>query len=124
MFESTSDNYYVNCDKMQITQVLTNIAKNSAESITSKYGKKKGLGIIQFTVKECDNDEVEISVKDNGGGVDEDLLLKISEPYVSTKKSGMGLGLSIVKKILEDHGSSLNFVNTTNGTEVMFKLKK
>ena len=124
MFDSTSDNYYVNCDKMQITQVLTNIAKNSAESITSKYGEKKGLGIIQFTVKECDNDEVEISIKDNGDGIDEDLLLKISEPYVSTKKSGMGLGLSIVKKILEDHGSSLNFVNTTNGTEVMFQLKK
>ncbi len=123
IFEYTTKRYYVNCDKTQITQVLTNIAKNSAESIISKYGKGENLGMIRFAVKEFDNNRVEVSIEDNGDGIDEGLLLKISEPYVSTKKSGMGLGLSIVKKILEDHESSLNFTNTTNGVKVVFNLK-
>ena len=124
IFKNTSKSCYVNCDSTQITQVLTNIAKNSAESIILKYGNKRNLGIIQFNVQECDNDKVEISIEDNGGGIDEDLLLKVSEPYVSTKKGGMGLGLSIVKKILDDHGSFLNFTSNVSGAKAVFNLKK
>ena len=123
IFKSGFKSCYVVCDKTQITQVLTNIAKNSAESIGLKYKKKKSLGVIQFTVNKLDNSKVEISIEDNGGGIDEDLLTKIPEPYVSSKKTGMGLGLSIVKKVLQDHKSSLNFTNTANGLKTTFNLE-
>ena len=122
-FKSGFKSCYVVCDKTQITQVLTNIAKNSAESIGLKYKKKKSLGVIQFAVNKLDNSKVEISIEDNGGGIDEDLLTKIPEPYVSSKKTGMGLGLSIVKKVLQDHKSSLNFTNTANGLKTTFNLE-
>ena len=122
-FECTSKSYYVNCDKTQITQVLANIAKNAAESIITRYGEDSSLGTINFTIKEIEGDQIEISVDDNGAGIDEDLLLKIAEPYITTKKTGMGLGLSIVKKILEDHSSLLEFSNTENGMCVKFNLK-
>jgi two-component system nitrogen regulation sensor histidine kinase NtrY len=122
-FECASKSYYVDCDKTQITQVLANIAKNAAESIIARYGEDSSLGIIHFAIKELEGDQIEISVDDNGTGIDEDLLLKIAEPYITTKKTGMGLGLSIVKKILEDHSSLLNFSNTENGMSVKFNLK-
>ncbi|WPX96026.1 sensor histidine kinase [Candidatus Bandiella euplotis] len=122
-FTFTSEDYYVICDKMQITQVLTNIAKNAAESIATRYGNSAGVGSIKFTIKEIDNGQIEITVEDNGNGLDEDLLLRIAEPYVTTKKTGMGLGLSIVKKILEDHESDLHLSNIENGVCVKFNLK-
>lgn len=122
-FDSKLKNQYVTCDKTQITQVLTNIAKNSAESIISRYRDSKELGKIQFFLKSISDNVLEISVEDNGKGVDHDLIYKITEPYTTTKKSGMGLGLSIVKKILEDHDSHLNLSNSKDGMKASFHLK-
>ena len=122
-FDYEKENQYVTCDKTQITQVLTNIAKNSAESIISKHGANKEVGEIKFFLKHVNNDFLEISINDNGQGVEQDLIYKIAEPYMTTKTSGMGLGLSIVKKILEDHDSKLNISNTKDGIKVSFNLK-
>ena len=55
--------------------------------------------------------------------MEQDLIYKIAEPYMTTKTSGMGLGLSIVKKILEDHDSKLNISNIKDGIKVSFNLK-
>ena len=122
-FDYERENQYVTCDKTQITQVLTNIAKNSAESIISRYGANKEVGEIKFVLKHISNDSLEVSIEDNGQGVEQDLIYKIAEPYMTTKTSGMGLGLSIVKKILEDHDSKLNLSNIKDGIKVSFNLK-
>jgi two-component system nitrogen regulation sensor histidine kinase NtrY len=122
-FDYEKENQYVTCDKTQITQVLTNIAKNSAESIISKHGANKEVGEIKFFLKNINNDFLEVSINDNGQGVEQDLIYKIAEPYMTTKTSGMGLGLSIVKKILEDHDSKLNISNIKDGIKVSFNLK-
>jgi two-component system nitrogen regulation sensor histidine kinase NtrY len=123
IFECTSESYYVNCDKTQITQVLTNIAKNAAESIITRYTDSSSVGVIKFTIRKIQADQVEVVVEDNGTGIDGDLLIKIAEPYITTKKTGMGLGLSIVKKILEDHSSALDIHNADNGMCAKFNLK-
>ena len=73
---------------------MTNIAKNSAESIISKYGVNKEVGEIKFFLKHINNDFLEVSIEDNGQGVEQYLIYKIAEPYMTTKTSGMGLGLS------------------------------
>ena len=122
-FDYERESQYVTCDKTQITQVLTNIAKNSAESIISRHGANKEVGEIKFFLKHINNDYLEVSINDNGQGVEQDLIYKIAEPYMTTKTSGMGLGLSIVKKILEDHDSKLNLSNIKDGIKVSFNLK-
>ena len=56
-FDYERENQYVTCDKTQITQVLTNIIKNSAESIISRYGANKEVGEIKFVLKSKINNQ-------------------------------------------------------------------
>ena len=114
---------YVNCDKTQITQVLTNIVKNSAESIISNDENNNNKGKIELKLTNLNTEFIKITIEDDGGGINADLIDKITEPYITTKKTGTGLGLSIVKKILEDHESTLHLLNTKYGLKISFNLK-
>lgn len=115
---------FIKCDQMQIRQVFTNILKNAIESIEAKLtknikvtkGKKGFSGKIEINViRDNKNDKkIKVIIHDNGIGIDKDLIDRICEPYISTKESGNGLGLSIVKKILEEHGSSFVIQNRNN----------
>ena len=102
-----------NCDKLMLNgdnrllrQALTNILKNSAESIYKNQERKESKIIVSLIHK---HDRFYIKVMDTGQGWPnrnkEDLL----EPYVTTHNRGRGLGLSIVKKIMEDHGGKIIF---------------
>lgn len=85
-------------DRDQLKRALSNLLKNSVEA--SSIGGKiwvKTLALDHPTHK------VKIEIEDQGQGMSEDILKKIFEPYFTTKKRGMGLGLSIVKRIIEDH---------------------
>ncbi len=119
-FDYNIQNNNVYCDKTQITQVLTNIVKNSAESIISSDNNK---GTIKIKIEKVNDEHIKIIIEDNGGGINTDLIDKITEPYITTKNTGMGLGLSIVKKILEDHESKLHLSNTKDGLRIYFNLK-
>ena len=119
-FDYDIHNNNVYCDKTQITQVLTNIVKNSAESIISSDNTK---GTIKIKIEKVNDEYIKIIIEDNGGGINTDLIDKITEPYITTKNTGMGLGLSIVKKILEDHESKLHLLNIKDGLRIYFNLK-
>jgi two-component system nitrogen regulation sensor histidine kinase NtrY len=119
-FDYYIHNNNVYCDKTQITQVLTNIVKNSAESIISSDNTK---GTIKIKIEKVNDEYIKIIIEDNGGGINTDLIDKITEPYITTKNTGMGLGLSIVKKILEDHESKLHLLNIKDGLRIYFNLK-
>ena len=124
-FDTKLKNCYVDCDKAQITQVLNNLLKNSAESIESKLKSNKSLQakiIVKLTLSKITKD-VSVSVIDNGVGIPVNILEKISEPYISSKKEGMGLGLSIVRRILEDHNSKFIILNLDEGSSATFSLK-
>jgi nitrogen fixation/metabolism regulation signal transduction histidine kinase len=54
---------------------------------------------------------VRLSVSDNGGGIPEELMSRLFEPYVTTKPRGTGLGLAIVKKIVDEHHGELAIEN-------------
>ena len=114
----------VNADKERILQVLTNLVVNSI-----KYGKEGGYTKVK--VQEYDKDRIIVSVKDNGEGIEDEHLPRLFERFYridknrSRKKGGSGLGLSIVKHIIEAHQEQI-FVESKigQGTEFSFTLQK
>ena len=114
----------VNADKERILQVLINLVVNSI-----KYGKEGGY--TEVKVEEYDKDRIIIRVKDNGEGIEDEHLPRLFERFYridknrSRKKGGSGLGLSIVKHIIEAHQEQI-FVESKigQGTEFSFTLQK
>ncbi|WP_343231097.1 PAS domain-containing sensor histidine kinase [Thalassovita aquimarina] len=95
-------------DGTMINQALTNLLKNAGEAIVSykKESKKDDFkGIIRVKT-ELDGRNAILRIADNGIGLPEDRT-RLFEPYVTTRSEGTGLGLPIVKKIIEEHGGSL-----------------
>ena len=94
-------------DATMIGQALTNLIKNAGEAIEKRREDLGGdiVPQIKISARRVDND-AEISISDNGIGLPEDRA-KLFEPYVTTRDKGTGLGLPIVKKIIEEHGGSL-----------------
>ena len=95
-------------DATMIGQALINLIKNAGESIEAQREKLipgyKGQISILMTADEAD---VKICVSDNGTGLPPDRA-RLFEPYVTTREKGTGLGLPIVKKIIEEHGGTLD----------------
>ncbi|SEP47235.1 two-component system, NtrC family, nitrogen regulation sensor histidine kinase NtrY [Rhodospirillales bacterium URHD0017] len=97
------------CDRRQVSQVLTNILKNSAEAIEGREaapGQIQPPGEITLSLRD-DDVTVRIIVDDNGKGLPKEGRERLTEPYMTTRSKGTGLGLAIVKKIMEDHGGYL-----------------
>ena len=94
---------YANFDRTQLIRIMTNLIKNAIQSVPK--GKSP---IIVVTVTETES-MVKIGVKDNGLGIAVENQKKIFEPKFTTKSSGMGLGLPIVKTILDSYGGRIFF---------------
>jgi len=115
---------FVNADQERILQVLTNLVVNSF-----KYGKKNGF--TKISVENFNKDKILVKVSDNGEGIDQKHLPRLFERFYridknrSRKKGGSGLGLSIVKHIIEAHQEQI-FVksNVGIGTEFSFTIQK
>ena len=95
-------------DATMIGQALTNLMKNAGEAIESYQEKGAPLGFspeIRVSLS-ADETEAVIRIADNGTGLPPDRA-RLFEPYVTTRDKGTGLGLPIVKKIIEEHGGTL-----------------
>jgi two-component system nitrogen regulation sensor histidine kinase NtrY len=107
----------LNCDRRQVSQVLTNILKNSAEAIEGREAKGDAPlppGEISLTLAD-DGGTVRIVIEDNGKGLPTEGRERLTEPYMTTRTKGTGLGLAIVKKIMEDHGGFLSLEDREGG---------
>ena len=95
-------------DATMISQALTNLIKNAGEAIDSyvEKGIEEGFEPTIHVAMSVESDHVRITIADNGIGLPEDRA-RLFEPYVTTRSEGTGLGLPIVKKIIEEHGGSL-----------------
>ncbi|MEP2530518.1 PAS domain-containing sensor histidine kinase [Shimia sp.] len=95
-------------DGTMISQALTNLIKNAGEAIESLIEKGVAEGFTPEIRIACgvENGQAEIFISDNGVGLPEDRA-RLFEPYVTTREKGTGLGLPIVKKIIEEHGGTL-----------------
>jgi two-component system, NtrC family, nitrogen regulation sensor histidine kinase NtrY len=98
-------------DRRLISQALTNVVKNAAEGIDALDGGAKGKGRILVEMEVQPDQTVSISVSDNGKGFPGEGRDKLTEPYVTTRAEGTGLGLPIVIKILEDHGGRVELLD-------------
>ncbi len=102
-------------DSKYLKQALLNIIKNSAEAI-------KSGGKISIKTEEEKDGDVVIHIMDDGEGIPESIMSKIFEPYFTTRKSGTGLGLVIVYKIIRELGGDLT-VKSEEGEGTLFKIK-
>ncbi len=97
------DDIYINADYNRLTQVFINILKNSVEAIP-----KNKEGIISINEK-LKNNQIIITIKDNGEGMNKEVLDKIKEPFYTTKSKGTGLGVSLSNQIIKAHEGALNY---------------
>jgi len=91
-------------DSVQIQQVLLNLIVNGCEAMIANEPNDRML-LIETSV--VDVDTVAVSVLDNGGGIQADILDQLFEPFVTTKQQGLGLGLTICRSIATAHGGQL-----------------
>lgn len=106
-------------DKQELNRAFQNIVKNALQAI-SENGK---IEIKTFSTGEF----VYVKITDNGCGIEPDILSKLCEPNFSTKSQGMGLGLAITKKTLDDMKASITFdskINSGTTVTVKFIVKK
>ncbi|MFM0074498.1 AAA family ATPase [Paraburkholderia sediminicola] len=94
----------VMADRVQLQQVLFNLVMNAADAMSHLDAKQR---LLSVTSRVDDRGSVVVSVKDNGGGISEEIGPRIFDAFFTTKKSGMGMGLAICKSIIEAHGGTL-----------------
>ncbi len=96
-------------DPMHLKQVFINLFMNAGEAM-------QGKGIITIkTAYEKSSNSISVTINDTGRGINLNILDKIFEPFFTTKSKGTGLGLSITKRLIEQHGGSINARNNKNG---------
>ncbi len=104
VFESNEEYVISKLDRTQLIRIITNLVKNAIQSIPDEQEEKH---VVVSVDKEEDN--VIISVKDNGIGIDTENIEHVFEPKFTTKTSGMGLGLGIIKNIIENYKGTITF---------------
>jgi two-component system sensor kinase FixL len=93
---------YVLADGVQIQQVLVNLLRNALEAMIGSERRELDIG-----VRRAERGMAEIAVSDTGSGIAPEILPRLFESFVTTKETGMGVGLSISKAIVEAHGGRL-----------------
>jgi signal transduction histidine kinase len=105
-------------DKVQIEQVVFNLVRNAVEAMENTDRRA-----LMVTTKPASDNMVEVSIADTGPGLPLHIRAKLFEPFVTTKASGLGIGLSICRVIIEAHGGRLQAEdNPEGGTIFRFTL--
>ena len=104
--------YYTYADRDQLSRCFQNVIKNGLQAMEEK-------GILQVGIHGNGNGMCVVEIADNGKGMDEEAAQRAFEPSFSTKTSGMGLGLPMVKRMIENSGGKITF-STTEGVGTTF----
>jgi len=116
-------------DSTQLRQVIHNLLQNAQDASAEKQGnlgsqaeqveiKTELVEIVGFN-QEIKNKAVRLTIIDNGAGFPAKILGRAFEPYITTKAKGTGLGLAVVKKIIDDHGAQIEIRNRKQGDDVI-----
>jgi len=95
-------------DRSQLIRVITNLVKNSTQALKQSSQKNPRIDVCVF----MEDGAAVITVEDNGIGISKDNEDKVFEPKFTTKNSGMGLGLAMVKSIVEAYGGSISLLRS------------
>ena len=113
VYEPIKDPIFVNVDKARLIQVISNLLGNAL-----KFTKE---GNIIISVKKITNDQqVMVSIKDNGTGIDSEIFPKLFTKFATKSEEGTGLGLYISKSIVEAHGGKIWAENNSDGHGAIF----
>ena len=105
-------------DKSQIKQALYNLIKNAFQALPASGGRIDILSHVS-------DYEVTLTIRDHGSGISPEVMGSIFEPYSSSKKSGTGLGLLIVRRIIREHGGEIEIDSQTEeGTTVTISIPR
>lgn len=105
-FEAESEELIAKFDRTQLIRVVTNLVKNSIQAMPLDNENPK-INVKVFT----EDKNIKITVEDNGMGISEETESRIFEPKFTTKTSGMGLGLAMVKNIVETYNGTITFTS-------------
>lgn len=108
-FETTKQEVFVVMDRTQLIRIITNLVKNATQAVAENNTNPTILVSVSEEPK-----MVKIVVKDNGIGIAEENKPYVFEPKFTTKSSGMGLGLGIIKKIIENYNGTITFESAQN----------
>ena len=111
--ETADPDQLVCADRVQIQQVLVNLLRNAAEALDEMPPERRE--IMVRSEPDTDPERVVLEVRDSGPGLAEEMLASLFTPFVSGKEGGMGVGLSICKRIVEAHGGTLTARNNPDG---------
>jgi len=100
--------FYVFADRQQMEQVLINVVKNAIESIEQS-------GVIVFDLNKSNR---VLTITDTGKGIDDSLAQKLFKPFFSTKKDGQGIGLTLVREVLYNHGFNFSLKTTVDPKKI------
>lgn len=109
------DNCYISINPSEILQIFINLFRNSLEAQSDKRLR------ITIETKLC-LQRVQINFRDNGSGISPDDLEHIFDPFFTTKDEGTGLGLSVSRKMVENHGGSISVRSGSKGTVFYIQL--
>lgn len=99
-------------DALEIRQVLLNLIRNAYEAMA---GSPAGQRLLRIGSQRLDNGKIEIAISDRGPGIAPEARSQIFEAYFTTKRDGLGLGLSVCRSIIESHGGSLRLATNPEG---------
>jgi two-component system sensor kinase FixL len=117
VFDPTID--LVLADKVQIQQVLLNLLRNAVEAMESSQKRE-----LVISIAPAKDDMITIGVADTGSGVAPEMMSQLFQPFVTNKRHGMGVGLSISRTIVEAHGGQIGVEpNPEGGTIFRFTLR-
>ncbi len=106
-------------DKVQIQQVLLNLIRNAIEAMEQSQTRE-----LAISTAAADGDMIVVSVSDRGSGIAPEIISQMFQPFVTTKRHGMGVGLSISRTIIEAHGGQIELEpNPAGGTIFRFTLR-
>ena len=106
-------------DAQQLRQVVHNLLQNAQDATAPGASAGADNGVLVRTQWFASGRRVRLSVLDHGTGFPENILKRAFEPYVTTKAKGTGLGLAVVKKIADEHGSRIDIGNRMDGARVL-----
>ena len=101
-------------DKVQIQQVLINLIRNAIEAMRAAPTR-----VLSITTRLDEGEFAQVGIADTGPGLAEEVAAKLFQPFVTTKKAGMGIGLTICQSIIEGHGGRIRAGNCDGGGAVV-----
>jgi two-component system sensor kinase FixL len=118
LFEYGLEDTVVIADRVQIQQVLINLMRNAMEAM-----RDSKVRMLTVTTRPVGDDRLQVEVADTGPGIADDIAPQLFQPFVTSKANGMGVGLSISRRIIESHGGELTVRrNEAGGATFTFTL--